>query len=142
MSATGRGPCDGEALKQLWEEYKYRHDLCWKIILQVTLGSVALAALPYVEMRVVETLRYGILGVPFLAIAFVGFGLGVLLNELDELDLVKTRYREERKACLDVPIAGRSHFRLLAKAYFFALLSLGIANLVTIGLFWIPPAWP
>jgi hypothetical protein len=137
MSVTERDPCEG-ALTQLWEEYKYRHEHIWRIILQVTVASVLLGILPYVEMRLAKLIPWPIVAVAVLAIAVAGYGLWVLLNEIDELDLVKTKYREKRLECLGVEMSGQSHFRGLVIAYFVVLLVVGVINLLALLCVWVP----
>ena len=49
----------GDQLKRiqfLWEEYKYRHDLCWRVLFRLTSAVVILAIVPYLYQKVVQGL--------------------------------------------------------------------------------------
>jgi hypothetical protein len=40
---------DQEQLSYLWDEYKYRHGLCWEAVYKVIAAVIFLAGLPYVN---------------------------------------------------------------------------------------------
>src|SRR5207302_5459121 len=46
-----------EQLKYLWDEYKYRHGLCWKAIYKIIAVVTLLGVLPYAKPDVAEFLR-------------------------------------------------------------------------------------
>lgn len=127
-----------DVLKQLWDEYKYRHELCWKIIVQITAASVALAILPYVNTKVTGILKLWVLPVPALAVVVVAFGALVIENELDVLDRVKDKYRELQALSLGIPKLHHQRFRRYVRLYIAALLALGLLNIVVLVRFWIP----
>ena len=122
-----------DALKQLWEEYRYRHDLCWQVITRITVASITLAILPYINDRVSGVLRSWILLVPALAVVVAAFGALVIENELDVLDRIKSKYRELQQ--LD---HREGRFRLYVRLYIAALLVLGLLNIVVLACLWIP----
>ena len=55
-----------DALKMLWEEYRYRHELCWRVPIQTTAAAVILSTLPYAQRELVPVLGETILFVPTL----------------------------------------------------------------------------
>lgn len=132
-----------EKLQFLWEEYRYRHDLCWRTVTQLTLCSTFLVALPYISPDVATGLKYWVLPLPGLAVALVIYGWLTMRNELHALDRVKTVYRrlqsnylsskfDERRPCLDVS------FNFLVLTFIGILAVLGIAAIAVTALVWIP----
>jgi hypothetical protein len=58
----------------LWNEYKYRHDLVWRVLFQVTAAAVILSVAPYLAPpEVVYYLRLWLLAAPVLAFVLVVF---------------------------------------------------------------------
>jgi hypothetical protein len=100
---------NGEALRILWEEYRYRHELCWRVPLQLTAGAVILSTLPYAQCHIVKVLEYRILIVPILGIILTGFGMAIMTSELQLLDVVRARYRD-LQSDLKLPERPRSWF--------------------------------
>ena len=86
-----------EDVKFLWDEYKYRHDLCWKTTIQITAAFVALSIIPYLHKEVVRALGRAVIAVPFLALALVGFAIPVMINELILFGEIKRKYREKQR---------------------------------------------
>ncbi|CAN5889612.1 hypothetical protein BH18ACI4_BH18ACI4_01590 [soil metagenome] len=48
-----------ETLQLLWEEYKYRHDLVWRVIFQLTTAIVVLSIIPYIKQGYCSGLGMG-----------------------------------------------------------------------------------
>ena len=90
-----------QRLGVLWEEYKYRHDLCWRVIFRLTAAIVVLAIVPYVYTDVVQSLQQEVQSwlvlVPLLAVGLVIFGIFLIANELAALQRVKDEYRQLQK---------------------------------------------
>lgn len=129
-----------EALQLLWEEYKYRHDLVWRVIFQLTAAIVILSVIPYVNRDVVQVLKWGILSAPLLSIALIIFGFFLMQNELDLFHKIKDEYRK-RQSELFPKIKhedGGISFRYLVTFYFISILALSLINLFVISLVWIP----
>jgi hypothetical protein len=78
----------------IWDEYKYRHDLCWRLIFQITTAVVVISVIPYIEEDVASTLQRWIIALPVIGILLVLFGLARLRGEIELLDMVKTKHRE------------------------------------------------
>jgi hypothetical protein len=120
-----------QRLAILWEEYKYRHDLCWKVLFQLTSAIVVLAIVPYIYRDIVERLQSWILLVPMLAIVLVIFGTVVMTNEMDALQRVRSEYRrlQREKLFTMEHREGILEFRGLVYFYFGVLGLLSTTNL-------------
>ena len=129
-----------EELKLLWEEYKYRHDLVWRVIFQLTAAIVILSVIPYVSKDVAQVLKWGILSLPLLSLALTVLGFFLIRNELDLFYGIKNDFRD-RQGELFPNIkheSGADVFRGLVTFYFISLLVLTLINFFLILLVWIP----
>lgn len=129
-----------EALKILWEEYRYRHELCWRPRLQITTAVAVLSALPYVKPAITYALPFWILPVPLVGVALNVFGLPVMNREPSRFEDVKERYRELQHSQLGIPNEPGDAFTRRVRAYLVALLGLQLLNLVGLIRVWIPTA--
>jgi heme/copper-type cytochrome/quinol oxidase subunit 2 len=128
-----------EKLSTLWEEYKYRHEHCWKIIFQTTTAFVILSVIPYVQLVVVRGLGRVILIVPALAIVMILFASFVIWNELGVLYKVKRTYRKLQEKEYEINHGVDSErFKWQVVFYFKGLFVMGIINGFSIYQFWIP----
>jgi len=133
-----------EALRILWEEYRYRHELCWRVPVQLTAAAVALSTLPYVNCRVVEVLGEQILLVPYVGVALTGYGVLSMGAELDRLLRVRAQYRVLQKDELGVKnVTGTwlerwFHFGVRVEVYLAVLLALQLSNISVLKKHWIP----
>ena len=126
-----------ERCKYLWEEYKYRHDLAWRLIFQFTTAIVALAIVPYVQVALVKELGPLILIPPIIGFGLAWFGYYVMDNELELFGRIKKRYREWQNALEPqsplhpVQAAEKdSIFEMYVKRYFLLLIILGFFNII------------
>ena len=55
-----------EELGHLWDQYKYRHELCWSAIYKVTFAVLALSVIPYAKDGLTMLLGYWMLVPPLL----------------------------------------------------------------------------
>jgi len=62
-----------EKAKFLWEEYRYRHELCWKLIFQTTAAVVIILIIPFTQTDITKTIKYWIVCVPLIALALLLF---------------------------------------------------------------------
>ena len=53
----GQNPSVPE-LGHLWDQYKYRHELCWSAVYKVTVAVLALEVIPYVKDGLTKLLEY------------------------------------------------------------------------------------
>lgn len=134
-------PDDAELYaKYLWEEYKYRHDLCWRVAFQLTAAIVILMVIPYLHRDIVQVLQYAILLVPFLAIALVGFGIFLMQNELNRFQGIKDEYRGIQVCTfkISVPEDKVITFRNLMLFYFTTLFIVSVINFCFLAFIWVP----
>jgi Na+/melibiose symporter-like transporter len=115
----------------VWEEYQYRHDLCWRLIFQTTIAAILIYVVPYVERDVAAELQYFMLALPVIAIALVLFALRRFLSEEEHLERVRQKHWSTRKR-------DHSSFRRDAKWFLIALMALGVVNIAAICIVWVP----
>ena len=128
-----------EKAKLIWDEYKYRHEHCWKLIFQITAAVVAVSIIPFTNVEIATSLRYWIVTLPALGFALTLFSLPRMSNELDLLDKLRRRHRE-----LQTDLQGiiheerRSTFSRDVKLYLGALALISVIDILAIVLVWIP----
>jgi len=128
-----------EKAKLIWDEYKYRHEHCWKLIFQITAAVVAVAIIPFTNDEIATSLGYWIVALPALGLALTLFALPRMSNELDLLDKIRRRHRELQADLQDIIYEERrSTFSRDVKLYFGALALLSIIDILVIILVWIP----
>ena len=98
MTATERVPVQGsdqklEVAKYLWEEFKYRHDLIWRLLFRVTAVAALISIVPFTigdlaASRAHDLVKY----LPVLATGLVFAGWAVLLAELRLFTPINSRY--------------------------------------------------
>jgi len=77
----------------IWDEYKYRHDLLWKKIHQFTIIMVFLGAAPHSAFTLEQSGKNLIQLLPIIGTLFGIFGIFVLKNELSLFMKIKNTYR-------------------------------------------------
>jgi len=129
-----------EGFEVIWEEYKYRHDKVWRLIIQITTAAVVLSVIPYLNLDVVSGLVWGILLVPLLAVVLVGFAFLVIQNEMYLLSRIKNKFWCVQLEVFKIPLPPeeRRPFQGYVRVYLIILLVLGLLNCVIIALFWVP----
>jgi cytochrome bd-type quinol oxidase subunit 1 len=76
-------PLPSEAqLNYLWNEYKYRHGLCWQAVYKIVAVVTVLGVLPYTKPDLTKLLGYWMLVSPAIGTLFAAFGILVVNNEL------------------------------------------------------------
>jgi len=135
----------------LWDEYKHRHNLAWKVIFQVTAAVVVLSIVPYIAPDPIkDSLGRWLLAAPALALALVLFSLFVMVNELSLLRLITKAHRDQQRRVFQIRHDERQHgerkgtFDTLVWLYLIILLVLGAGNLIVsaghLPSYW-PPSW-
>src|SRR5213595_980459 len=71
-----------DELNYVWDEYKYRHELCWQAIYKLAASAVVLGVLPYPNAKLTQVLGDWMLVPPVLATLLIAFGVFVVNNEL------------------------------------------------------------
>ena len=119
-----------EIVKYLWEEYKYRHDLIWRLIFRLTFAVVILAVVPYGYSNVVLALGKRALFVPAIAPALIVLSFFLMFKELSLFKNIANKYEELQANLGIVPVRKWPHFRDLVMTYLLCLLILSLANLI------------
>jgi hypothetical protein len=95
---------DVERAKYLWEEYRYRHDLIWRLLFRMTAVAVLLSIAPFtIDDLVKETAGAWVNALPALALALVAISWIVLLFELKLFNPIDRAYT----AAQEQAIGGR-----------------------------------
>jgi hypothetical protein len=144
-----RPPWDPATSAALWDEYKYRHDLCWRLLFRTTVVVVTLSSVPYaLPADKTKVLGGWLLFMPLLA-AFTNF-LALLwmqleLKHFEAVDREYIDYRLERSKQEDGSTPGKQDdwnefgsFPFVINAYLIGLLLLGLLNLFVISDIWLP----
>ena len=119
----------------LWEEYKYRHDLVWKLVFQLTTAVILINTAPYLKDNVTKGIGWPMLAVPALAIALALLGVLRLSREHALLDEVRTRHQT-----LHSYPRSRGTFKRQSVFYLWCLVALSAGNLVALAFLWLPDA--
>ena len=128
-----------EKAKFLWEEYKYRHEHCWKLIFQITAAIVILSIVPYTDTDIAKSLGYWIVSLPALGIVLAVFSLLRMSKELKVLDSIKNKHRVLQQGLFNIDYKNStSTFSRDVKIYLLGLLLLSIIDIVAIIFVWIP----
>jgi hypothetical protein len=124
----------------VWDEYKYRHDLCWRLVFQITAAVVTLNVIPYIEEHVAAELDYWILALPAIGLALALIGRERLRREQDILDRVRCRHRglhyPELYGADFSP--GEGSLQRHTDWFLFALAILAVLNMLMIAWRWLP----
>jgi hypothetical protein len=126
--------CSWDRYNAVWDEYKYRHDLIWRVTFQVTSAAVIIGVSPYLSVKVTVALGWWVLGVPILALGLVGVAFFVIADEIALFEKIKAEYRCLQKECFDIE-HKTSRFELFVRLYLGALFVLGVLNLCYSALF-------
>jgi hypothetical protein len=132
---------DKERLELLWKEYEYRHQHVWRVIFQVTATATFLAAIPYLNIPLAQSMGRWILVPPVLAFALIAYGIASLEIEMFLLSLIRTKYREVQHSALSLD--HRSNRRFLdftwrARYYMYFLLLLSVIHVGVTAASWLP----
>ena len=120
----------------IWEEYKYRHELVWKLIIQLTLAIVAVSIIPYLP----DTKIGGKIGHFLIALPIIGLVLGIIsairiARECDILDRIREEHRKFHKKMYKISyddLVKPSRFTWDVIIYFIFLIILGALSFVII----------
>ncbi len=115
----------------LWDEYKHRHNLIWRVIFQVTTAIVVLSIVPYIAPDQVRCAlgQWLLAAAPAVALALVLVSMAVIVNELKLLKLITKAHRCQQRRVFRIQHTKGGIFDKLVFAYLMILLSLGAINL-------------
>jgi hypothetical protein len=115
----------------VWEEYRHRHDLCWRLIVQTTIAAILIYVVPYVQRDVAAKLQYFMVALPLIGITLVVFALRRFRSEEEHLERVRRKHWSTKEA-------EHGSFRRDAQLFLSALIALGIVNIAAICIVWLP----
>lgn len=128
-----------EKAKLLWDEYKHRHEHCWKLIFQITAAVVIISIIPYIKVDIARSLKYWMVSLPALGIVLTLFSMRRLRRELQILDKIRRRHRELQRDLQGIEHEeSHSTFSRDVELYFGVLAIVGAINIIVIVLVWIP----
>ena len=82
-----------DELPYLWDEYKYRHDLVWRVALRLSFVVAFLSVIPYVNDSLTMKIGRLMLVLPGLSVVLAILGSAVIANEYRLLQMIKSAYR-------------------------------------------------
>jgi hypothetical protein len=90
-----------ELAKYLWEEYKYRHDLIWRLLFRVTSVAALLSIAPFtINDLIREAVGVWVKFLPALAIGLVGVSWILLWDEFRLFRPVDRQYVKVQKTAV------------------------------------------
>jgi hypothetical protein len=116
-----------ELAKYLWEEYKYRHDLIWRLLFRVTTVVVLLSIAPFtIDNLTKEAVGVWVQFLPALAMGVAAVGWLLLLAEFRLFSPVDCRYVEAQTTVVGKTLRKRriDHFKWMIMLYMPVLLLL------------------
>ena len=132
---------DSDALalaKLTWDEYKYRHELCWNLIFKITLVTATLSIIPYLKNEIIPKAELLVFFTPLIGIGVSAIGGYRLYKELKLLDKIRNLHRAFQKKTFDElynklfqkPLheLNGSHFTSYVSAYLIILTCLAVVN--------------
>ncbi len=88
-----------------WDEYKYRHELCWNLIFKITLTTTILSIIPYLNNDIIPQAERLVFFTPLIGIAVSIIGGYRLIRELKLLDKIRKLHRAfQNNICKDINI--------------------------------------
>lgn len=125
----------------VWDIYKYRHDLCWRLLFQTIIAVVLVSVAPYANENATLALGRWMLMPPVVGVVLTGLAIVRMLTELDLWKEIKVGHFKLQKA-LELPEIKDKKWWFSFKAdliiYLSVLLLLGIANFIVVAMCWIP----
>ena len=127
-----------ESAKLIWDEYKYRHEHCWKLIFQITIAVVIISIIPYSQVHVGQRLREWIVLLPIVGGALTVFGLARLNGEMKILDKLRTKHRKTQNELHGIEYGEEDVlFTRHVHMYLGFILMLEIVNAIVLLCLWI-----
>ena len=107
-----------ERAKYLWEEYKYRHDLIWRLLFRVTFVAVVLTITPFtINKSIRDRVHDWLILLPILAILLAAGSWVLLATEFRLFQPIDKLYRWFRERALegDLPIPQAGALRKISQ---------------------------
>jgi hypothetical protein len=92
------GSEDLEFAKYLWEEYRYRHDLIWRLLFRVTAVAALLSIVPFtISDQVRDDAGFAVDLLPALALVLIFASWVLVRAEWKRFEPINKDYREAQK---------------------------------------------
>lgn len=126
-----------ERAKLVWDEYKYRHELCWKLLFQTIIAVVIVSLVPYTNVPIARRVKLVILALPALGIILTLIAIKRMATETDLWTDIKQR-NEQLQSKLDIVKHNRptKAFKPFLMDSLYLLLRLASVNLI-LSFFWV-----
>ena len=128
-----------ERVRWLWDEYRYRHELCWNLLFKITLVTATISITPYLNKEIIGEAGRLVYFTPPIGILLALVGGIWLIKEALLLGIIRSEYRERQKQVLNKNLhkENKSSFTAFIIIYMTLLTGLAILNfkmLITLGL--------
>jgi hypothetical protein len=90
-----------ERANHLWDQYKYRHEHCWKLLFQVTAAAVIISIVPFTH---IDLPNYIINFLPLLAVGLIAFSMIRLNIELRLWQAVRREHLKLQTVCFHITV--------------------------------------
>ncbi len=122
----------------IWDEYKYRHTHCWKIVFQLTAAVVLLSIVPYIRPEIAKVLGPKILLSNLIAIVLSIVGFFTMWSELKLFKKIKKKHRKLQEETTEIKHSNKSFFEPLIIFYLSVLITLVALNAYIVWKCWLP----
>jgi hypothetical protein len=136
-ASEGQSSASVELTKLLWEEYRYRHDLIWRLLFRVTAVATALSIAPFgIEDLVKSELGFWVTFLPVLGVLTI-LGSGLIFDrENRRFNEIKAPYRNALNQAAGQEVHPLRKPDLFERFLFPYLGCLLILELVIVALVW------
>ena len=126
--------------KLVWDEYKYRHELCWSLTFRITIVVATLSIIPYLNKITLKGAGRIAFLTTFIAI-YVGYvGIKRLNSELRHLDRVRNIHKSLQSILFPGGKTdedkGWQGFTREMKTYLWILIGLAILNVFVVSYYY------
>jgi len=121
-----------EFLKYLLEEYKYRHDLIWRLLFRFSEAIILLGIIPYAYSEIATKVGRWIILLPLIAMILSIIGFAWMKFELELFGFIDSKYNEHQSHMFNLEVDENkpNTFRLAVLGYHSVLILLTVANVL------------
>ena len=113
--AQNMTPKSMELYTYLWNEYKYRHKLCWEAVYKLAAAVIALAILPYLKKELTASVGPLMSAPAGIALLLAIYGILVVRNELEIFARVKVAHHTLQNELFDELFNNQDHVRTFVR---------------------------
>jgi hypothetical protein len=129
-----------QAIQLFWEEWKYRHDLFWRLLFRWAGAVITLWIIPFVKPEVFKPFPRTALLFPVVALFVTIFSAWVLWSEQIRFDAINKKFKEMRQPYSPPTISGTLGARSVGKSLvlLYAISFVGLTGVVFVLLLRVP----